>query len=73
MEQDYKSDEDELKQVRLSLEQVKQVTMERMDSMNMKSPREWRDRLANFRIRRHIINRDQSINEYDKESVYNNL
>lgn len=43
-----------------------------MDTMNIKSPNEWRDRLANFRIRRHIINRDRSIDEYDKETVYQN-
>ncbi len=49
---------------------MKLGTLDKMDSMNMKSPREWRDRLANFRIRRHIINRDKSIDEYDKETVY---
>lgn len=72
MEAGYKSDEDELKNIRLSIEQVKLETMDKMDTMNLKSPGEWRDRLANFRIRRHIINRDRSIDEYDKETVYQN-
>jgi len=47
--------------------------MERMDNMNIKSPREWRDKLTHFRIRRRIINRDSSIDEYHKEAVYNSI
>lgn len=57
----HEQDEQELKAIRLSIEKVKAVAIEKLDSMNVKSPSHWRDNLINYRIRRKIINREKGI------------
>jgi hypothetical protein len=57
----YRKDENELKVLRLSIESLKNETIDKLDNMNMKSPRNWRDNLINFRIRRKILNRESSL------------
>ena len=54
----YARDEKELKDLRLSIESSKVETIQKFESMCMKSPSEWRDNLINFRIRRRILNRE---------------
>jgi hypothetical protein len=57
----YRKDENELKVLRLSIESLKNETIDKLDNMNVKSPRNWRDNLINFRIRRKILNRESSL------------
>ena len=57
----YTKDEQELRDLRLSIETVKHQTMDKFDTMSIRSPRHWRDNLINFRIRRKIINREKSL------------
>ena len=57
----YRKDENELKVLRLSIESLKNETIDKFDNMNVKSPRNWRDNLINFRIRRKILNRESSL------------
>jgi hypothetical protein len=68
---DHKEDENTLKAIRINIEKIKHETIERMESMNIKSPRDWRDPTKNFSIRRRLINRENSIDEYQKEELYN--
>ena len=57
----YREDEKSLKKLRLSIEKTRMDTMEKMDSLLVKSPRHWRDTLINFRIRRKILNRENQL------------
>ena len=50
---------------------MKNATIQKFNTLNIKSPRKWRDNLINFRIRRKIINRETSLTEQQKEQVYN--
>ena len=71
MEQEYRGEERSLKDLRLKIEVKKIETIAKMDSMNLKSPTNWTDKLIQYRIRRQILNREKSIEEFDKEEVYN--
>ena len=71
MEQEYRVEERSLKDLRLKIEVKKIETIAKMDSMNLKSPTNWTDKLIQYRIRRQILNREKSIEEFDKEEVYN--
>lgn len=64
-------DERVSKELRLSIENSKVDTIRRFDSMNIKSPREWRDNLVNFRIRRKMLNRESSLTVQQREELYN--
>jgi hypothetical protein len=68
----YKKDEKELKELRLSIEETKVKTIHHMDAMNIKSPMQWRDNLIQFRIRRKVLNRENSLTFKQKEEIYNN-
>ena len=57
----YDQDEDELRQMRLTIEKSKVDAIQRFDNMGIKSPRQWRDNLIQFRIRRKILNREQML------------
>jgi len=43
-----------------------------MNVLNIKAPADWREAIINYKIKRQLINRDRSIDEYQKEEVYNN-
>jgi hypothetical protein len=68
---DHKADEKVLKAIRINIEKIKHETIERMETMNIKSPRDWRDPTKNYSIRRRLINRESSIEEHRKEELYN--
>jgi hypothetical protein len=57
--------------MRLSIEVLKEDTIQTMNNFNVKSPRQWRDNLIAFRIRRKIINREDELTIKQKEEVYN--
>ena len=69
--EDYRQSERSLKKLRLSIEVMKEDAIEHFASNNVKSPREWRDNLIAFRIRRKIINREDKLTLEQKEELYN--
>ncbi|CDW82275.1 UNKNOWN [Stylonychia lemnae] len=71
-DEDYKSDEDELKQMRLSVEKLKDQVTKKLNVLNLKAPADWREVIINYKIKRQLINRDRSIEEHKKEEAYNN-
>ena len=57
--------------MRTQIEMLKEDTQKKMDSMNIKHPREWNDSLSQYRVQREILNRDSSLSEQKKEEAYN--
>jgi len=60
-QEEYQKSERSLKKRRLSIENMKEDTIESMNNNQVKSPRAWRDNLIAFRIRRKIINRENEL------------
>jgi hypothetical protein len=70
-QEEYQRSERSLKKFRLSIENIKEETIESLNNNEIKSPRAWRDNLIAFRIRRKIINRENELTFKQKEELYN--